>query len=305
MFVNLGKISLLPKGAYVSLLLVYFSLAKPKILVLLAVTALSTAMVAGRGSVPLKTGILLLLAIEIASAGAAFLNNYFDRDIDAVMERTKNRPLPAGRVNPTKVFLAGLALVAVSLPIALKINYQVTLFIFAGATIYSLLYTLWLKRRTPFNILIGGLAGSCAVLAGWFAMNNTVTPVPILLALLVFLWTPAHFWSLALVYQKNYQQVNVPMLPALIAAKRSADYILLSTCLLLSVSLVIYFLGLFGKIYLIGSIISRSLFLASNVKFWHQPKLEWAWKNFKLSGLYLLVLFTTMVLDVIVNKNVR
>jgi protoheme IX farnesyltransferase len=262
--------------------------------------ALSSAIVANQGNILLIMSAPLVLAVGLASAGAAFLNNYLDRDIDAVMERTRDRPLPNGKVSPSKVFLAGLMLIAVSLPIALLLNYLVALFILAGALIYSVLYTMWLKRRTSLNIVIGGLAGSCGILAGWFAITTEVSLVPILVASLVFLWTPSHFWSLALAHQESYRKANIPMLPVLAGVKKTADFILLSSGLLLLVSFLIYFVGSFHEVYLLGSLLLGGLFVVSNIRLWRQPKRERAWTNFKLSGIYLLGLFLSMVLDVLI-----
>ncbi len=278
----------------------YISLAKPKILILVVMAALSSAIVANQGNILLIMSAPLVLAVGLASAGAAFLNNYLDRDIDAVMERTRDRPLPNGKVSPSKVFLAGLMLIAVSLPIALLLNYLVALFILAGALIYSVLYTMWLKRRTSLNIVIGGLAGSCGILAGWFAITTEVSLVPILVASLVFLWTPSHFWSLALAHQESYRKANIPMLPVLAGVKKTADFILLSSGLLLLVSFLIYFVGSFHEVYLLGSLLLGGLFVVSNIRLWRQPKRERAWTNFKLSGIYLLGLFLSMVLDVLI-----
>ncbi len=282
------------------MLLAYASLAKPKILILVVVSALASAIVAGQGNIPLSTIALLVLAVGLASAGAAFLNNYLDRDIDAVMERTKNRPLPRGIVISRKVLVIGIGLVAASLPIALRMNYLVALFLLSGALIYVMLYTMWLKRRTSLNIVIGGLAGSCAILAGWFAITTEVSLLPVLVASLVFLWTPSHFWSLALAHQESYRKANIPMLPVLAGAKKTADCILLSSGLLLLVSLLIYFLGSFHEVYLLGSLLLGGLFLVSNIRLRRHPKRERAWTNFKLSGIYLLGLFLVMVLDVLV-----
>ena len=278
----------------------YLSIAKPKILVLVAITGLASAMVAAQGSIPASTGVLLTLAGVLASAGAAFLNNYLDRDIDAVMERTRNRPLPRGSVNPAAVLVVGLALIAVSIPIALGLNYLVALFVAAGALIYVLIYTLWLKRRTSLNIVIGGLAGSCAILAGWFAISSELSLVPILVAALVFLWTPSHFWSLALAHQEGYREANIPMLPVLVGMKKTVNCILLSSGLLLLVSLLLYFVVSFHEIYLLGALLLGSLFLISNIRLWRQPRRKRAWTNFKLSGVYLLGLFLVMVVDVLV-----
>ncbi len=276
----------------------YLSLAKPRVLALMGLTALGTAVVAARGGIPLSAGLYLTLAILLGSAGAAYLNNFMDRDIDAIMERTRARPLPRGAVRPGLVFLIGLVLIAVSIPLALQLNYLVAIFVTAGAVIYSLVYTLWLKRRTSMNIVIGGVAGSCAVLAGWYAVGTGLSSTPVLLALLVFLWTPSHFWSLAMVHRDSYQEARVPMLPVAISPGRTATYIVLSSVLLLICSVVIYFTGDFHGLYLVGAIVLGVLFLASCVRLWKRPVRDRAWLNFKLSGVYLLGLFLVLMLDV-------
>lgn len=266
---------------------------------LVGVTALASAIVAGHGIVNLGASALLLLAGALASAGASFLNNYFDRDIDGIMQRTQHRPLPEGRVCPGKVFLVGLALIISSVPIALLINYLTALFVLTGALTYVAIYTLWLKRRTSLNIVFGGLSGSCAALAGWFAATNQLSLVPVMIALLLFLWTPCHFWSFALVHRDSYQKAGIPMLPVLAGAKKTSLFILLSTALLLLVSLLLYFLGSFRQVYLAGSVILGILFLGSTIRLWMQPGKERAWTNFKFSGIYLFGLFVVMALDVL------
>ena len=174
------------------------------------------------------------------------------------------------------------------------------LFVVAGALIYVLIYTLWLKRRTSLNIIIGGLAGSCVILAGWFAITTELSLVLILMASLVFLWTPSHFWSLALAHQESYRKAKIPMLPVIAGVKKTSDYILLSSGVLLLVSFLIYFLSSFHGVYLLGSLILGGLFLISNIRLWRRPNRERAWTNFKLSGAYLLGLFLVMVVDVLV-----
>ncbi|MBI4334328.1 MAG: protoheme IX farnesyltransferase [Chloroflexi bacterium] len=279
----------------------YLSLAKPRILILVVVTALASAIVAWQGDVHLGTSVLLGLAGGLASAGAAFLNNYFDRDIDRVMVRTQHRPLSEGKVSPGRVLLVGLVLIAISFPVALRINYATALFVLAGALIYVAIYTLWLKRRTSLNIVFGGLSGSCAALSGWFAATSQLSLVPVMMALLLFLWTPGHFWSFALVHDESYRQASIPVLPVLAGAKKTSLSILLSTVLLLLVSLLLYSVGPFHEVYLIGSVLLAGLFLGSTIRLYRQPTKERAWTNFKFSGVYLLGLFVVMALDVLVQ----
>ena len=278
----------------------YLSLLKLKIVALLGLVAIVAAIVAGAGDVFFARIALLVLAGGMACIGSSLLNNYLDRDIDAIMERTRSRPLPTGRFAPGKVLLSGLVLIILSLLIALRLNYLVSLFVFCGALVYVGLYTMWLKRRSSLNIVIGGLAGSFATLAGWFSITNQLSLTPFLIALLIFLWTPSHFWSFALVHRESYQKAGVPMLPIVAGAKSTANYILLHSGLLLLVSLLLYFLSPLAEVYLLCSLLLGILFLASGIRLQRQPQRERAWTNFKLSGIYLLGLFLVMALDVLV-----
>lgn len=281
------------------MLATYLDLGKPRILALVVVIAMASAVVAQNGSISVSVAISLVLAGGLSSAGAAFLNNYFDRDIDLVMERTRNRPLPLGKVSPKKVLVLGFALLGLSLPVALRINYATALFILGGASIYVGLYTLWLKRRTPFNVIPGGLSGSCAALAGWFASGGEFSLALLMLALLPFFWTPAHFWSFALVHRESYREAGVPMLPVLAGAKKTATYVLLSTATLVMASSLPYFIDASGEIYLVGAAILGIPFLYSSLRLWMQPDRDRAWTHFKLSGIYLFGLYVIMMLDVL------
>lgn len=273
------------------MLAVYANLAKPRILFLLIFVAVISAFVAGEGSVSLSRIVGVILVGGLSSAGAAYLNNYFDRRIDAAMARTRNRPLPTGKIQPGRVLLIGLGLVAVATLISLRLNYLVALSVLLGAFIYVGLYTLWLKRRSPLNIVIGGLAGSCIVLVGWFAVDPRVTVTLILMVILLFLWTPAHFWSFAIVHKESYQAAMVPMLPVCCGDATTTRYILLHAALLFAVSLVLYFAGGMGKIYLGVALLLSGAFLLSSIQLWRYPQKRISWRNYKLSGIYLLGLF--------------
>ncbi len=278
----------------------YLSLLKLRIIALIALVAVVAAIVAGAGDISFGRITLLALAGGMACAGSSLLNNYLDRDIDAIMERTRNRPLPNGRFAPNRILLVGLVLLILSLLIALQLNYLVALLVLSGALVYVGLYTMWLKRRTSLNIVIGGLAGSCVALAGWFSITNQLSFTPFLIALLIFLWTPSHFWSFALVHRESYQKAGVPMLPVIVGAKSTANYILLHSGLLLLVSLLLYFLSALEEVYLLGSLLLGTIFLASSIRLQRPPQRERAWSNYKLSGIYLLGLFLAMALDVLI-----
>lgn len=279
----------------------YLSLMKLKVVALLVVVAGVAATVAGDGFPPLDRLLLLLAAGALSSAGATALNHYLDRDIDAVMERTRRRPLPSHRIaDPRHALVLGLLMVAASVPLALMLNYYVATYTLLGAAIYVLVYTFWLKRRSSLNIVVGGLAGSCAVAAGWATVAPKMNLVSLLVAAVVFLWTPTHFWSFALIHKKSYQNAGVPMMPAVTEDKRSAGYILLYSGITVAASVLLYFVGHFSTLYLAGALLLGGVFLASNVRLLRDPSQAVAWSNYKLSGVYLLGLFLLMFVDTVV-----
>ncbi|MBI4300003.1 MAG: protoheme IX farnesyltransferase, partial [Chloroflexi bacterium] len=234
-------------------------LAKPRTLGLLVFVALAAAITAQGGLSPLR---LALLAISgaMASAGSAWLNNYLDRDIDAVMERTKTRVLPRKKLSPRLVLLGGLALVVASLPVAAALGFLVAISVLLGALVYVVVYTGWLKRRSPLNIVLGGTAGSCAVLAGWFTTGGSDYTSAALLALLLFLWTPPHFWSFAIANEASYLQARVPMLPNVAGNGRAAARIMLASLILTPVALGLLSSDRLGLQYGIAAIIMGIVF---------------------------------------------
>ena len=277
----------------------YLKLFKLRIVLLLVLLALVSGTVA-LGDVP-SWAVLLPLAAAgaLASAGASALNHYVDRDVDASMARTRRRPLPTRRIgHPNVVLFLGVALIALSVPFALALNLRVALFTVSGAFVYVVVYTWWLKRRTPKNILVGGLAGSCAVTAGWFAASSHGTTALAALALLVFLWTPAHFWTFALVHQGDYRQAGVPMLPVVVGERRASRQVLLYTALVVAASVLLYIVHPLGEIYLVGALLLGGLFLGANLALWRSPSVERAWRSYKSSGAYLLLLLLIMAGDV-------
>jgi heme o synthase len=275
----------------------YLSLLKLRIVVLLVVVALVAALVAADGVFSAWRLAIVALAGGMASAGASVLNNYIDRDIDAVMFRTRNRALPRNRANPVIALVLGLGLLAVSLALSLRLGFLVFLTLFAGAFVYVVLYTMWLKRRSSSNIIVGGLSGSCMVLAGWFAVTSELSLAAVLIASIVFLWTPGHFWSFSLVHQESYERARIPMLPVVRGPAQTAAYITLHSALLTAAAVALYFFSPLGEVYLIGSSLLSALFLASSVWLWIRPGKALAWRTYKFSGLYLLGLFLFMAID--------
>ncbi|HLQ06232.1 MAG TPA: heme o synthase [Nitrososphaerales archaeon] len=273
----------------------YIALTKPKIVPLLLMAAIGSSIVAARSipSTPVVVGVLLGGAF--ASGGALALNSYLEMGIDSKMKRTMNRPLPARRIVPSSYALAtGLGLLAAGILIAfLTLNLVATFFIGLGAFVYVPIYTVFLKPRTSWNIVLGGFAGSCAALAGWYAVTSSNAIVGWILGALVFVWTPTHFWSLAVITEQDYSAVGIPMLPSEVGPRAASKYIVANTLLLIPVSLLLafYLAGLGLLVYLSVAIVFDSLLLATNLKLLKTPNKANAWLAFKFSSPYLAVIF--------------
>lgn len=278
----------------------WLSLFKPRIVALLVLTALTAAVVAQHG--PPSAGRLVWLAAAgaLASMGACALNNFFDRDLDRLMLRTRARPLVTGEaVRPASVLVIGLLMVVAAVPPALRLNPRVMAFTLAGAGIYVLVYTLWLKRKSIWNIVIGGAAGSCAVLAGWAAVRPDLPAAAWLLALLLFLWTPPHFWAFVLAHHRDYRRAGTPMLPLRVGAQPAAWAISGHVALVVAVSLWLARAAGLGPIYLVVAALAGLGFLGATATLLRYPDEQRAWRAYKTSGLYLLVLLVGMVGDVL------
>ncbi len=275
----------------------YLSLFKLRIVGLLVFIAVMAAMTAAEG-LP-SAGVLAWLVVggALASAGASALNHYLDRDMDGLMPRTRPRPLASGRLpRPGRVAVVGVGLLLLSVPVTLQVGVPVAAYTLLGAFFYVVVYTLWLKRRSPLNIVVGGAAGSFAALAGWAAVAPSLSPLPLLIAALVFLWTPLHFWNFALVYRDQYRQAGVPMMPVVVGRVWAARHICLMAASLFLLSLVPYFLGYLGWPYLVAAV-GLGVLLWGNLRLLERPLPQVAWTNYKLSGLYLAGLFVAMAAD--------
>lgn len=276
----------------------YWELMKPKIVLLLDFTAIMAFLV------PLATiNIVRLVAVMVAgtlaSGGAGAINSYLDEDIDRTMKRTSGRPIPQGEVSPRNALLFGISLIGTGLLVAVLILPLIAaLFVFLGAAIYVLFYTKYLKRRTTLNIVLGGSAGSCAPLAGWAAATGNVSAAaPWLMALLVFVWTPSHFWALAMRAVGDYSKAGIPMLPVVVGEKRTAQYIAMNTFLLVPLSLALVPFG-FGLLYLaVAGLLGLGMILL-DLKLVANPTKAQAWAAFKFSSPYLAIVFLAMALDV-------
>ncbi len=283
----------------------YIEVTKPRIVVVLVITAVASLLAASRfDSTPnvawdvsaWQIG-FLTLAGALASMGASALNHYYDRDIDKNMERTARRPIPAGRLPANRVFTYGAALCTLSIVIALlTLNPVATGMIAIGIFFYVVIYTAWLKRSNASNIVIGGFAGSAASMAGWATATGSINLLGFLVGWLVFMWTPPHFWCLAIRAREEYASVHVPMLPVLIGNQRTATYILINTAILLPYSIALAFFGL-GLLYTIVAAVAGSLMLAYHYKLTKNPTPEFAWKAYKVTAPYLVVIFVALALD--------
>ena len=247
----------------------FIEVSKPRIVVVLVITAITTALAATRfDSTPesawdIEFSKILFLGIAgaLASMGSSALNHYFDRDIDIIMTRTRTRPIPSGRLSPRSVLIFGIVVCGFSLIISwITINIVTTSMIALGIFFYVIVYTIWLKRSNASNIVIGGFAGSAASMAGWSTTTGSIDALGFMIGWLVFMWTPPHFWCLAIKTREEYASVNVPMLPVLIGNQKTATYILANTAILLPYSLSLYFMGL-GLVYAVIAAISGSLML--------------------------------------------
>ncbi|CAE6496626.1 heme o synthase [Candidatus Nitrosotenuis uzonensis] len=279
--------------------------SKPRIVVLLVITAV-TSMYAASKLVGPELDLLglvhIIIAGSLASAGSSALNHYYDRDIDPLMKRTSTRPIPSGKIKASYVLIYGLGVSAASvIYAAVTLNYTSTFFIALGIFFYVIIYTAWLKRKNSSNIVIGGFAGSAASMAGWTAATGFVPPVGIdllgfLVGFLVFVWTPSHFWCLAMKIRDDYAEARVPMLPVLIGMQKTSKYILVNTAILLPYSLILYAFGL-GLVYVAIAAASGGLMLVYHYKLTKNPTADFAWKAYKVTAPYLTIIFVAVALD--------
>ena len=239
----------------------------------------------------------IIIAGTLASAGSSALNHYYDRDIDLRMKRTSTRPIPSGRIKASHAFAYGLAVSCTSVIYAyFTLNPITSFFIALGIFFYVIVYTVWLKRLNSSNIVIGGFAGSAASMAGWAAATGSMDILGFLVGFLVFVWTPSHFWCLAMKLKDDYKQAEVPMLPVVIGMQKTSKYILANTIILLPYSLMLYAFGL-GIVYTIIAAVSGGLMLVYHYKLTKNPTSDFAWKAYKVTAPYLTIIFVAIALD--------
>lgn len=272
-------------------------LMKLRISVMIALTAL-TGYAAVAERVEVLPALLLGAAMVLGSGASAVFNHVWDRDIDRLMSRTRNRPLATGLTPPAHALALAAGLMAAGLALAAgAFNWVVALHLFLGAFVYGVVYTVWLKRRTWWNIVFGGAAGSFAILAGAAAVEPTQWALPTLLALTLFLWTPSHFWALAILLAEDYRAAGVPMLPVVAGERRTALAILFNSVALAISSLAPWALGLLGNVYALAAIGLATGLLSLNLQLVATPTRKWAGWNFAASIPYLLGLFVAVFAD--------
>jgi protoheme IX farnesyltransferase len=275
----------------------YVELTKPKVQSLLLLTTIATMYVAGDPSPALVA--LTCLGGYLSAGGAGAVNHWFDRDIDLQMARTANRPVPSGRVSPRAALAFGCTLAVLSLlELTLTVNPLAAGLSFAGFLGYVFVYTVWLKRRTPQNIVIGGAAGAVPPLVGWAAVTGSVSGTAVILFFIVFFWTPPHFWALSLLMKADYEKVGVPMLPVVRGEAETRRQILLYAVLLYAVTQLPFCAGGFGAIYLVCSLTLGVLFIAGAARLYRRADRASALRLYLFSLAYLALLFCAMVADV-------
>jgi protoheme IX farnesyltransferase len=284
----------------------WFVLLKPRVLTLVVFTGVIGLLVAP-GHLHPVLAFTAVLCITVAAGAAGAINMWYDRDIDAEMRRTRNRPVPAGRIAPDAALAYGVTLAVGSVVVmGLATNLVAAGLLAASIAFYVFVYTVWLKRRTPQNIVIGGAAGAFPPLIGWAAVTGSVATVPLLLFLIIFLWTPPHFWSLALWANADYARVGVPMLPVVAGARHTRRQIMVYTLLLLAASLLPWAVGFSGPIYAASALALGLGFVATAWRVLRDRQDEAgvsltkdapAKAAFKYSILYLFVLFAALAVD--------
>src|SRR3989338_20790 len=277
-------------------------ISKPRIVVLLVITAVTSMYAANKlvqdaPQLDYLAYLHIIIAGALASAGSSALNHYYDKDIDPKMTRTSTRPIPSGRMKSSHVLIYGLIVSCISVIYGyFALNAVSAFFIALGIFSYVIIYTVWLKRLNSSNIVIGGIAGSAAAWAGWSAATGSMDLLGFLVGFLVFVWTPSHFWCLAMKIKDEYAQAKIPMLPVVIGMQRTSKYILGNTLILLPYSLMLSAFGM-GIVYTVIAAISGGLMLLYHYKLTQNPTSEFAWKAYKVTAPYLTIIFVAVALD--------
>lgn len=277
----------------------YMALLKPRVMILVVYSAIAGMMVAPGGLHPVLA-LAAVLCITVGAGASGAINMWYDRDIDAVMKRTALRPIPQGRVNPDEALAFGVVLsVAPVLLLGLAVNWVAAALLALASAFYVFVYTIWLKRRTPQNIVIGGAAGAFPPMIGWAAVTGDVTLASLILFAIIFFWTPPHFWALSLFASADYEKAGVPMLPVVAGARETKRQMLAYTLILLPLATAPWFVGIAGTAYLATSLVLGLLFVLCAVRVLRADATDMkpAKRMFGFSILYLFVLFGVLIAE--------
>src|SRR6266702_3762177 len=281
----------------------YIDLMKPHVTVLLLGTTVAAMAIAHQGLPPPGLVLATLLGGAMAAGSANCINCYIDRDIDQIMGRTQRRSLSSGRVQPTQALVFGIALgVGSFLILTIFVNLLSTLLACSAILFYIFVYTMWLKRSSAQNIVIGGAAGAVPVLVGWAAVTNSLTLPAIWLFAIIFYWTPPHFWALSLLIQKDYEKASIPMLPVVMGERETRKQIFLYSLLLLAVTLVLFGIHAMGYLYLVVAVMLGGILVYMSVRLMQDRSKRWARTLFWYSNCYLAAIFATMVVDRVIQR---
>jgi protoheme IX farnesyltransferase len=278
----------------------YYELTKPKIWYLLVFTAFGAALTASllfNISIQPLTWLLLIGGVAAGSAAADTLTGYNDRDIDAIMDRTKGRPIPSGRVSPQNALIFGLILTAISLIVSWFINIWAFALMAFGLFDNIIVYSRWLKRRSQINIILGGFSGAAPAMIGYVTVTAQNIEIGLVMAGLVFLWIPTHIWSLALHFKRDYTKAGIPMLPVVSSEKKSVRIIACTTLMMVVFSILPFFFNQFGLIYLITAGIFGVAMIAVSIWLLTKPSEKVSWIVFKFSSPYLTAIFIAFMID--------
>lgn len=275
----------------------YISLLKPRVMSLVVFTGLCGLIVAP-GEVHPLIAIIAIIAISFGSGASGAINMWYERELDKKMKRTQNRAIPSGRVSPENALdFAGIVAFASVLIMAFAVNVTSAFLLLVAILFYVFIYTIWLKPRTPQNIVIGGAAGAFPPMIGWAAVTGDISLMSITLFSIIFLWTPPHFWALAIYKNEDYKNAGIPMMPVIYGVEETKKQMLLYTIVLFIVTLVPFLIGFSGYIYLSSALVLGVNFLKHSVIVFKSPIEENCRGMFKFSILYLFLLFTFLVID--------
>ena len=279
----------------------YFRLTKPRVIELLLVTTVPAMVLADRGFPSIGLVLSVLVGGALAAGGANTINCWIERDRDQIMRRTRGRPLPAGEISPSHALVFGIVLELVAFALLWSsVNLLAAALSASAMLFYIFVYTIWLKPRSPQNIVIGGAAGAVPVLVGWAAVTGEVAAPAWMLFGIVFLWTPPHFWALALRYRDDYAAASIPMLPVVKGAARASLEILVYAVVVVATTLGLALVADVGAFYLVAAGILGVLFVAQAVRLYRSPTAERALRMFLFSNIYLALLFAAVAVDTLI-----